>query len=603
MVALGQLDLATLPVSAIKAGMKGYGLTVFRGETPERFDVEVIDTLHNFRPDQDLILVRTHHPILESAITVAGMSGSPIYIDGKLIGAYAYGWSFGKEPVAGVTPIASMLKELSRPIAPRIWKALGTLPLTEKAPAKSPNPRLAGLPPYLGGQRHGAFAELRAHAARLGLPAERAGAQLLPASTPLLVSGMTDAAVTALGRELERFGLATMQAGGSAAAKSAATTAPAPHFIDGGSIGVQMIRGDINATAIGTVTHVAGQRLVAFGHPMMNAGQVGLATCTARVLHVLSSEMRSFKIAETLAPHGALIHDRQSAIVVDENLKADMVPLTVRLHGATGAPRTQWNMEVASHRLLTPSLTFSAIESALQASVSDSADVVFTIKSRVSIEGHGVTQTEDVGFTPAGPSDPSALSRLRLFDVLSAAYGNPFEEPRITKIEVDIDLRFERDVLQIVDASVSSDEVDPGRDTNVYVTLRRFDTAEEVRIVPVHIPQTAAGDSLEISIEAGDDVQLEQPKPRTLDDLLRAVHEGFPGTSIVLSTKLAAQGVKLRGQLVRALPGSALDTLSPVNQSDRAATFATYQRKELALGHVVGGSAKVKLNVRQEPLR
>ena len=105
-----------MPVSEIKRGMKGYGLTVFEGTEPGRFDVEVIDVLHNFRPQQELILVKTHHPRLEVAKVVAGMSGSPIFINGKMVGAYAYGWTFGREPVAGVTPIRSMLDDLERPL-------------------------------------------------------------------------------------------------------------------------------------------------------------------------------------------------------------------------------------------------------------------------------------------------------------------------------------------------------------------------------------------------------------------------------------------------------------------------------------------------------
>ncbi|WP_275936241.1 SpoIVB peptidase S55 domain-containing protein, partial [Sorangium cellulosum] len=110
----------TMPVSEVKPGMKGYGLTVFSGTTPEKFDVEVISTLRNFRPNQDLILIKTQHPRLEIARTVAGMSGSPIYVNGKMIGAYAYGWLFGAEAIAGVTPIKSMLDELARPLPPGI---------------------------------------------------------------------------------------------------------------------------------------------------------------------------------------------------------------------------------------------------------------------------------------------------------------------------------------------------------------------------------------------------------------------------------------------------------------------------------------------------
>ena len=107
-------------VGELKRGMKGYGLTVFEGTKPERFDVEIIDVLTNFRPRQELILVKTKHPRLEVAKVVAGMSGSPIYIDGKMIGAYAYGWSFGAEPVAGVTPIRTMLDELELPLPDNI---------------------------------------------------------------------------------------------------------------------------------------------------------------------------------------------------------------------------------------------------------------------------------------------------------------------------------------------------------------------------------------------------------------------------------------------------------------------------------------------------
>jgi hypothetical protein len=407
-----------------------------------------------------------------------------------------------------------------------------------------------------------------------------------------------------LGHELERFGIVPLQAGGSAPPAAVSGKPPAGlRYVDGGSIGVQLIRGDINATAVGTVTHVEGDRLVAFGHPMLNAGQVGLATCTSRVLHVLASSQRSFKIAEALQPLGTLIHDRQSAIVIDQTMSADMLPVTVRLHGLPGAPKTEWKMQVANQRLLTPSLAFSATYSALSATAADNADAVFKIKSKVAIDGHGEVETEDVGYNAGGPADPGALVHARLFGVLGAAYGNPFEDARVSRIDIDIDVSFVHDVVTIVDAMAASEEVDPGKLVNVYVTLRRFDEREEVRVVPVSIPWSAAGESVEISVDAGDNVQLEEPKAASLDDLLNAVRHGYPGTSLVLSTKLPSQGVRLRGQVVRALPGSALDALQPVNESDKGSTFPTFQRQELPIGHVVAGSAKIKLNVRQEPLR
>ncbi|MEM9692407.1 MAG: SpoIVB peptidase S55 domain-containing protein, partial [Myxococcota bacterium] len=127
-----------MDVSDVKPGMKGYGMTVFSGTKPEKFDIEVISTLHNFQPGQDLVLVKTLHPRLQIARTVAGMSGSPIYINGKLIGAYAYGWMFNVEPVAGVTPIANMLSDLKRPVPRELLPGFPRRPLpTTKKTARA----------------------------------------------------------------------------------------------------------------------------------------------------------------------------------------------------------------------------------------------------------------------------------------------------------------------------------------------------------------------------------------------------------------------------------------------------------------------------------
>jgi SpoIVB peptidase S55 len=597
-LAWSQVRRPILRVADIKPGMRGYGLTVFRGEMPERFDVEVIDVLHKFRPDQDLILIRTKHPILEQAIAVGGMSGSPVYIDDKLIGAYAYGWSFGKEPIAGVTPIENMLAEIARPVDPRVWKSLGILPSLGNGKTPPPTGPRAHLRVR---ERSDAFASLRAHAERFGVTSESSG-RPVPVATPLLLSGMTDAAIDVLTRELRPFGIEPVQAGGGGAPASAAKKASA-RFVDGSSIGVQLVRGDIQATATGTVTYLEGQRLLGFGHPMFNAGQIGLPTCTSRVIHVLSSLQRSFKLAESVAPYGTLIHDRQSAIVVDQSSRAEMLPMRVRLNGVPAAQRSTWNLELANHRLLTTGLAFSSLVNAMAASAVDRADMMYEIKGRVQVAGHGTIETEDIGFSPVGAADTGPLASARFFNVIGAAFDNPFEEARITGIDVDLDLRFGREVTTILDAQVASDTVDPGKPVHIYVTLRGFDEKERVEIVALPIPKSAAGDSVEIQVEPGDEVRIEQPKPNSLEDLFHMVRAGYPSTSLVVSLKLPQSGVKLRGQLVDALPGSALDTLQPANESDKPAIFSTYQRLERPGREVLAGSAKIKLNVREEPLR
>lgn len=600
-LALSQVQTQYMPVSEIRPGMKGYGLTVFRGLTPERFGVTVIDVLHRFRPDQDLVLIRTEHPILDGAKTVAGMSGSPVYLNDRLIGAYAYGWTFGREPVAGVTPIANMLAELSRPIDPQIWKAIGTLPALASASAAPSGGRAHYQ--HRPHTRTGVFAELHASRAQTA-PATQTNTDYgvaRPAATPLQVSGMGTAGLAMLERELGPYGLIPVQAG--AAGGEASSARPTDRFVDGGSIGVQLVRGDISMMGVGTVTHVSGDRLVAFGHPMLNAGQVALATCSARVVHVLSSMMRSFKLAEPIAPLGALVQDRQAAIVVDQTLRADMVPVRVKIHGVAGAPRDEWNMQVATHRMLTPGLVLSAIVNAIEATAIDRTESVLRIHSQVDIAGHGTHSTSEVMYTAAGAADAGMLSRLRMLNALSAAYTNPFENARVTRVQVDMHVEHAHDLLTVIDAQIPSEVVDPGATTQVAVTLRRFDDSELVQLIPVQIPMSAAGETLELTVQPGDEVSLDHPKPSSLNDLLDALRDGYSGTSLVVSTKLPSRGVKLRGQLVRSLPDSMLDTFQPANESDRGTVFPIYEHKELPLGHAVTGSARLKLRVRDEPLR
>lgn len=604
-VAVGQVRGTSdrfIAVEEIRPGMRGYGLTVFRGTRPERFDVEVIDVLHNFRPDQDLILIRADHPILDEAHVVAGMSGSPIYLDGRLAGAYAYGWPFSQDPVAGVTPIANMAAEMHRPLPPGLFPEVDPVPTrraqarTSSAPA-APLATLAGLPPYFGEELASSTTALEAHAARMGV-GPRSSATLAPAATPLLVGGMTEGVIAALQDQLGDFGLMVLQAGGGGPAQPPAT-APT-RFVHGGSIGVQLVRGDISSTAVGTVTHVDGGRVGAFGHPMLNAGPTGFPTAVARVLHVLRSQSRSFKIGEPVRSLGTLVHDRQAGIFVDTAIRPATVPLRVRVHGMP-APRTEWNLELASHRILTPVLAGAALNNAVQATASDNTDVMYEVTSRVWIAGRERPEVVvDRGFSRTG-ANAAALSNLRLFSLLEATYGNAFAPSRAERIEVDISLRYGRDTVQILDASVPAHEVNPGSTVPVRVTLRHWDRRETVRVFPVRIPERLAGEDIELIFEGGTFVNVQHALPRNLDDLLRTIHERYGDMDMVVSIKTSARGLRFPGHVARHLPRSALDTLQLRNDSDRNRPFVTYDRHPVTLDQIVTGTARVDLHVRRHP--
>ncbi len=600
-VAIGQVRgtrAGVIPVSEITPGMTGYGLTVFRGTQPERFDVEVIDVLHNFRPDQDLILIRTPHELLDRAHVVAGMSGSPIYLDGRLAGAYAYGWPFSTDAIAGVTPIAPMLTEMRRPIRPDPFAGAG--PLAAAPRRRATGLHLAGLPAYRADHPVDATTALAAHVERLGGVQAPDGATLRPAATPLLLGGFEDSVVRMLDGQLAPLGLMTLQAGG------AGQRQPPPnlptHYVDGGAVGIQIVRGDVASTAVGTVTHVEGDRAVAFGHPMIEAGQTSLPAALVRVLHILVSQNRSFKISEPIAPLGTLVHDRQSGVVVDRSIPAMTVPVRVRIRGVEGAPRTEWNFEVASHRVLTPVIMNAAILNAIKATVPDNADVMYEATSRVFVEGRAQPQVVvDTGYSRMGAANPMALVSLRLFQLLEAIYGNGFEVARAARVEVDLDLRFARETVEILDASVPASEVNPGAAVPVRVVLRRFGHDEEVRIVPVRIPPRLAGETVQVDLAPGPTVAIEHIEPRGLDELFEVVHERYPTTSMVVTLQTSSRGLRFPGHVVRNLPPSALDSLQLTNDADRARPFITYDRHEVGLDHVVSGGARIQLTVRRTP--
>lgn len=589
-----------MDVSEIQPGMRGYGLTVFRGTVPERFEVEVIDILHGFRPDQDLIIVHCEHPILEDANTVGGMSGSPIYIDDRLIGAYSYGWPFGRHPYAGVTPIANMLREMHRPTRPTSFPGAMPVPVTPPASGTATrtrrHPQLGGITPYLGDHRASAFAAIEDMARHVGVRAE--GATWMPASTPMLVGGFDDASVAMLAQAYAPLGIEVLQAGGTGTMSSPPPT-PA-HFVDGGGLAVTLARGDISSTVIGTVTHVEGDHLVAFGHPMMEIGEVGYPTAVARVLHILSTVQRSFKIAEPIAALGVLVQDRQAAIVVDTSLTPAMIPIHLHLTGLPATERSEWNFEIASHRSATSLLLTSSIQSAVKSVAGDAEYVTFEATSRVRLEGVSApVQVVDHGFSATGAHQSSALGQIRAFDLVEAAYANPFEETRLLEVSIDLALSFGHHTAEIVDASVASTEVDPGDDVPVRIVLRPWDGEEQTITTTIHVPESAAGDAISVLVQPGGDVDLERPEARSLTDVLHAIQHRYDTRSIVVSIRTPGRGLRTPGHVATSLPLSVIDALQQTGDSDRVREIASHVRSEMPTEFVLEGAARLELTVRR----
>ncbi|GAC1542580.1 MAG: hypothetical protein NVS3B10_06960 [Polyangiales bacterium] len=606
-------DVPTIAVDQVKPGMKGYGLTVFSGTEPEKFDVEVIDVLHKFRPNQDLVLVKTIHPRLAKVNVVAGMSGSPVFLnDGgtaKLLGAYAYGWSFGNEPVAGVTPIGNMLAEVNRPLLPSLLSPKGKPPLGPK-----PTPGQTGAKTKTGSidaavddtrsatrwsgapGTYSLAAHVKEVAARLG-PKSANGMAPSMVETPLIVGGMSDRAIAELTTMLSPLGLVPLQGGGAGVAK-VAKGAP-EHFVDGGAIAVQLMRGDSAAQATGTVTHVIGKRLVGFGHPMMEVGSSQFPTAVAKILWVLSSDQRSFKIGEPVRDLGTLIQDREPCIVVDEDIVPPMIPMTIDIEGDPTAPKKKWAMEVGADKFMAPMWTAFAFADAVTETLNDKKDASWVLTASIKIKDHGTITLDDFGVSGSGvPQTAFMLSRPGF--AVGELMNNPWE-PGVTieKIDAKLVVDFKRDAVRLRSAVLLDDPVDAGQSARVKLTMKPYFGEEYSVIGSIPIDRTLAGKDVEIEVVPGWTVYPDAAAPESVDQLLHnlALSPMSP-KSFVLQYKTAQTGLAMKGKVAAKLPGFAVDALKATSSTEVPEAFQPMVRSAVDVGSYVDGTTRLHLTVR-----
>jgi SpoIVB peptidase S55 len=601
-LARGDAQPATISPAEIKEGMKGYGLTVFKGTRPERFDVEVIGVLHNFRPGQQLIVVKTPNPRLDVVKTVKGMSGSPIYLDGRLAGAYSYSLSaFEVEPVAGVTPIDLMLTEMRRPIPAGLWPAGGAAPLPGAPAARAPAPpapqdQHASLSSFDGPP--GSY-DLVEHARQL---AERMGAApgtshgMTPAATPLMMSGVGDRALEALRKLVEPLGLEPLQGGGGSELDPGAPT----HFVDGGGLGVQLARGDVSVMGLGTATYVDGQgRVAGFGHPMLNGGDEQLPACIGRVLWIDASAQASHKVGECARPLGTLVQDRQSAIIVDERIVAPVIPVDLEIAGVVGAPKLHWHAELTDDKFLGPGLAATILESAIEATTSERRDVTWSLTSRVTIAGHGAVDLEDVGVASGGTPDASDWIRSKVVTTVGDVLNNPWEHAHIEGVKARFEVKFARDLWRLRGVDVLDPVVDAGHVVRLRLHLVPENGPEVTRVVETTMPEELAGKDVDIDVVPGYDVVPELPAPENLDQMLaNEPRQTIDGRTVVLQFRVPSQGIAYRGHVTQRLPPFTLDALRPQSNDTGPDPFQSWSRTVRPLDLYMEGRDKVKVKVR-----
>ncbi|HEY6843567.1 MAG TPA: SpoIVB peptidase S55 domain-containing protein, partial [Thermoanaerobaculia bacterium] len=363
----------TMPLSEIQKGMHGYGVTVFEGTRLDKFDVEILGVLHNIGPGQNLILAKVDSPVLQRTNIIAGMSGSPIYIDGKVIGALAYAWQFEKEPVAGITPIAEMLKiaDLGKSTSSAVIAATPRLTASEFLKALAND------------QEVGVFEKIASGFAQASPASTMSG--IRPIAVPLSMSSFAPETITRFSKYLDQMGFVAVPSGSATTAANPSETPAKGPFKPGDSIGAVLLYGDFNVAATGTVTYVDGNRVYAFGHPFLDMGQVSFPMAESDVVTVLPSLASSFKFANTDAVVGAFNQDRSTGIMGTMGGHADTIPIDLTVEGS--GPTQNYHVNIIRHSMLSPLILAMAADTVVANAQRAAGERTVLMDSDIKVKG------------------------------------------------------------------------------------------------------------------------------------------------------------------------------------------------------------------------
>ena len=470
----------TIAVSQIHTGMRGVAYTVFQGVKPESMDVEVLGVLHNVNgPKGDIILVRLHGQKVEYTGVVAGMSGSPVYLDGKLAGALAFRiGEFSKEPIAGVTPIADMLE----------INALDRSPAEESAAVKPSITSVAGKTSGPG-----------ENAALPGLASDSSGFAnyLKPIETPLVFNGFSEQAIHLFAGELGSAGIVPVMGAGSVSDEKQ------PEPIEAGSaVSAILVRGDMNIEATCTVTYIDPHRLLACGHPLLQFGSVDLPMSKAEVLATLPSPLNAFKIVNTTEAVGTFVQDRHTGIMGVFDRQPQMIPVTLSIH--SGAGEKQFHYEVLNNPKLTPIALMVTIFNALHGVNEFGEEITYRLAGSIGVKGFPDVTMRNM-FAPSENAQPAAMqAAMSLGERFGRIYDNPYNAPAIAGVKLDFDLVRERRWARLESARTDVTEVRPGDEIKLETVLAPYRGERIVQQIPVKIPTSASKGTLRILVSDGD---------------------------------------------------------------------------------------------------
>ena len=590
-----------MPLEEVRPGMVGIGRTVFQGTELEEFKAHILGVLRNVQgPRRDLILARLEGAGLAESGVAQGMSGSPVYVDGRLIGAVSYSiGAFSKEPIAGITPIAEMKDATAAPRRVGTQQARLELPITRDGLTAALRATQLRLAP---------FASRPTDVQAIGIPAA-AGAQLgtmlRPIATPLVMSGFEPETIELLSGAFREAGFTPMVSGSGTRAQGSGQqpTAPSGPLREGDAIGVSLIGGDLEMGATGTVTHIDGNRVYAFGHPFYNLGPTEFPMTRAYVYTVLPSLLTSFKISTIGETIGTMTQDRATAIAGTLGAGPKLIPMTVTLtrDGEPASSSRTFKYHLVNDQLFSPLLAYVAMFNTLGAYERQFGAATFSVKSRARIKGHADLAVEDV-FTGDNPVLGAATA---VAGPLTMLLSNDIEPITVEGLEVSIHSAETPRSVSI--ERVWLDEVRPraGRTLPLKVLTRSYRGEETISTVSIDIPANVSG-SLSILVTDGNHLNaMEQRElrrsldPQTVAQMVRLLNDTRRNNRIYIRLLTGTPGAVVNGEAMRALPPSVLGVL----ESDRnGGSFtpirsATVGEWELPMQSAVMGSRLLTIQV------
>jgi len=586
-----------MPVSEIRTGMTGVGKTVFEGSELQEFKVHILGVLRNVQgPNRNLILARLEGGPLAQTGVAQGMSGSPVYIDGRLVGAVSYSiGAFSKEPIAGITPIEEMKDATAMPRARAPSQARLELPVTRENLAAALTASYARLAP---------FAARPADVQAIGLPAAagaQLGAMMRPISTPLLMGGFEPEIADFVAGAFRDSGFTPIITG----AASNEVEAPTGPLREGDAVGVSLISGDLEMGATGTVTHIDNDRVYAFGHPLYNLGPAAFPMTRAHVYTMLPSLMTSFKISSLGETIGTMQQDRATAIAGTLGKGPSLVPMTIsvvseRDSGTPPVTRTV-KLNLVSDQLFTPLLAYVSMFNTLGAYERQYGAATLAIKSRARLKGHGELTLEDV----FANENPILGASTAVAGPLTMMLGNNIEAVTLDGLDVTVTATETPRTASIERVWLDDIRPRPGRTVPLKVLTRSYRGEEKISTLPIEIPSNAPK---EITVLVTDGRQLnamEQRElrgslqPQTIAQLVRVLNEARRNNRIYVRLITGRAGAVVNGEAMAALPPSVLSVLEADRNGGSFTPIrnATLGEWEIPADAAVTGSRSLTVNL------